>query len=340
MKGLKELREIVEKQRAAAGERQKTWSKRREIGGAKEQGPENTKKAKQLEEMGIEEVKCSADAQKKETEDLEEAKIRLLPRAEVIRRLRELTQPVTLFGEDDLARQSRLRKAEMHHHDRQMSTSGTANVYDRISKKVEMELLEATSLGQEDEVESRDGQAAKSSQRESLIPEKYLVSKKREECESVEEYVYHFFKRLLYEWEDALASRSVEVKRSILGRDEAAKQKQCKEYIKPFFSLLQKKNVPADILKNVEAIVTLAMDREYLKANDMYLRMSIGNAPWPMGVTMVGIHERSARERIHSDQVAHVLNDETQRKYIQSMKRLLTFAQSKYPNSIRTKNVG
>lgn len=33
------------------------------------------------------------------------------------------------------------------------------------------------------------------------------------------------------------------------------------------------------------------------------------------------IHERSAREKISSDQVAHVLNDEVSRKYIQSLKR-------------------
>ena len=61
--------------------------------------------------------------------------------------------------------------------------------------------------------------------------------------------------------------------------------------------------------------------REYLRANDAYLRLSIGNAPWPIGVTMVGIHERSAREKIFSNSVAHVLNDEVSRKYIQSLKR-------------------
>ena len=45
--------------------------------------------------------------------------------------------------------------------------------------------------------------------------------------------------------------------------------------------------------------------------------MSIGNAPWPIGVTMVGIHARTGREKIFSQSIAHVLNDETQRKYIQ-----------------------
>lgn len=28
--------------------------------------------------------------------------------------------------------------------------------------------------------------------------------------------------------------------------------------------------------------------RQYQRANDSYLRLSIGNAPWPIGVTMVG----------------------------------------------------
>ena len=45
--------------------------------------------------------------------------------------------------------------------------------------------------------------------------------------------------------------------------------------------------------------------------------MAIGNAPWPIGVTNAGIHARPGRERIFSKHVAHVLNDESQRKYIQ-----------------------
>ena len=54
-----------------------------------------------------------------------------------------------------------------------------------------------------------------------------------------------------------------------------------------------------------------------MQANDAYLEMAIGNAPWPIGVTMVGIHARTGREKIFARNVAHVLNDETQRKYIQ-----------------------
>lgn len=43
------------------------------------------------------------------------------------------------------------------------------------------------------------------------------------------------------------------------------------------------------------------------------------------------IHERSAREKISTDQVAHVLNDEVSRKYIQSVKRCDGFDLTRKP---------
>lgn len=59
---------------------------------------------------------------------------------------------------------------------------------------------------------------------------------------------------------------------------------------------------------------------------------------------MVGIHERSGRSKIFSSQIARktsiffvflmssdILNDETQRKYLQAVKRLMTIAQKQDP---------
>jgi hypothetical protein len=71
----------------------------------------------------------------------------------------------------------------------------------------------------------------------------------------------------------------------------------------------------------------------YLQASDAYLQMAIGNAPWPIGVTMVGIHARTGREKIFSKNVAHVMNDETQRKYLQGLKRLMTKCQQYFPTN-------
>lgn len=72
-------------------------------------------------------------------------------------------------------------------------------------------------------------------------------------------------------------------------------------------------------MKNLDEqnISAFLISKLSLQANDAYLQMAIGNAPWPIGVTMVGIHARTGREKIFSKHVAHVLNDETQRKYIQ-----------------------
>ncbi|CAI9594465.1 unnamed protein product [Staurois parvus] len=90
------------------------------------------------------------------------------------------------------------------------------------------------------------------------------------------------------------------------------------------------KNLPADIKESITDIIKYMLQREYVKANDAYLQMAIGNAPWPIGVTMVGIHARTGREKIFSKHVAHVLNDETQRKYIQGLKRLMTICQKHF----------
>merc|ERR1711939_911390 len=78
-------------------------------------------------------------------------------------------------------------------------------------------------------------------------------------------------------------------------------------------------------------IVKAAQERRYVDANDGYLRLSIGKAAWPIGVTMVGIHERSAREKLHESDKGHVMGDEVTRKFLQSIKRCLSFAQVRWP---------
>ena len=100
--------------------------------------------------------------------------------------------------------------------------------------------------------------------------------------------------------------------------------KQCAKYCKPMFKLLKKLSLNTEILDGLYLLVQYCLMKEYMRAHDKYLELAIGNAPWPMGVTMVGIHERSGRSRIFTSQVAHILNDETQRKYLQSVKRMLT----------------
>ena len=78
-------------------------------------------------------------------------------------------------------------------------------------------------------------------------------------------------------------------------------------------------------------IVKAMQERRYVDANNVYLRLSIGRAAWPIGVTMVGIHERSSRQKLHDPKKGQVMGDEVTRKILQSIKRCLSFAQVRWP---------
>ena len=86
-------------------------------------------------------------------------------------------------------------------------------------------------------------------------------------------------------------------------------------------------------------IVNFSKEGEFVKAHDAYMDVAIGRAAWPIGVTMVGIHARSGRAKIESSKVAHVMNSELQRKYLTSVKRLLSYAQKKRPDVDPSKKV-
>jgi len=137
-----------------------------------------------------------------------------------------------------------------------------------------------------------------------------------------------YFTMVLREWEAAMER---ERRDTLASRQAYSAMAQSKENMKPLFRKFEKGELDDSILEPVVEIVKAAQERRYLDANDGYLRLSIGKAAWPIGVTMVGIHERSAREKLHSGERGHVMGDEVTRKYLQSIKRCLTFAQVRWP---------
>ncbi|EIW84134.1 Prp18-domain-containing protein [Coniophora puteana RWD-64-598 SS2] len=240
---------------------------------------------------------------------------------ETIRRLRARSQPIRLFAESDKDRRLRLRALELIEekgHDRQ----GGQNDFKKALEDVEN--VEREMRTKDKGKKKEDDLTATSS----ALVDLNLI---KTDPDKLYPLVYYALKRTLKEWEEAMDERPEHVKRTHQGKLAAATQVQSAEYLKPLFKTLRQRALPPDMLARIAEIVHHMQKRQYQRANDAYLRLSIGNAPWPIGVTMVGIHERSAREKISSDQVAHVLNDEVSRKYIQSLKRLLTFAQTKYP---------
>jgi len=137
-----------------------------------------------------------------------------------------------------------------------------------------------------------------------------------------------YFSMVLAEWE-----RAVEAERrdTAASRQARAAMAQSRDNMRPLFRRFEKGDLDDAVLGPVVEIVLAAQERRYVDANDGYLRLSIGKAAWPIGVTMVGIHERSAREKLHNGERGHVMGDEVTRKYLQSIKRCLTFAQVRWP---------
>ncbi|CAO3633680.1 unnamed protein product [Cunninghamella echinulata] len=212
------------------------------------------------------------------------------------------------------------------------SDGGQQNEYMRKMEEMEegmtLELLKQKgklALDEEDE--------AKKKLKKNLQPvvEKIDTALLRTDRDKLASQIYIYLMHTMEEWDEAMEARPEEERRSGLGKRDAVMQKQTIEHIKPLLKRLKNRTLEPDVLARVAEITHFMQIRQYRDAQDSYLQLSIGNAPWPIGVTMVGIHERSAREKIFSSQVAHVLNDETSRKWIQGIKRLMTFAQKKYP---------
>ncbi|XP_034375620.1 pre-mRNA-splicing factor 18-like isoform X1 [Arvicanthis niloticus] len=262
--------------------------------------------------------------------EVEEEKLPMtLSRQEVIRRLRGRGDPIRLFGETDDDAFKRLRKMEILTPE---VNKGLRNDLKAALDKIEQQSLNEIVGGQEPGEED--------TQNDLKVPEEHSTLEELEALgESLGkgddhkdmEVITKFLKFLLGVWAKELNAREHWVKCSVQGKLNSATQKQTESYLRPLFRKLRKGNLPADIKEAITDISKFMLQREYVKANDAYLQMAIGNAPWPIGVTMVGIHARSGREKIFSKHVAHVLNDETQRKYIQGLKRLMTICQKHFP---------
>ncbi|XP_030646289.1 pre-mRNA-splicing factor 18 isoform X2 [Chanos chanos] len=251
-----------------------------------------------------------------------------LSRQEVIRRLRERGEPVRLFGESDYDAFQRLRKIEILAPE---VNKGLRNDLKAAMDKIDQQYLNEI-VGGQDAGDLDTLHDLKVHEENTTIEELEVLGESLGTGDDVKDMdvIDKVLRFLLGVWAKDLNAREDHVKRSVQGKLASATQKQTESYLKPLFRKLRKKTLSADIKESITDIIKFMLQREYVKANDAYLQMAIGNAPWPIGVTMVGIHARTGREKIFSKHVAHVLNDETQRKYIQGLKRLMTICQKHF----------
>lgn len=266
----------------------------------------------------------------------EEPDVPQLPRVEVVRRLRERLQPIFLFGESEAQACLRLRSVELNEPDDNMDDKleGAKNDFKEAMDQVEKVLLREGSSSKSEQPEQSDLYDTKVTYEQLLDMIKDAANKvegEKGELDADVKIVYEFIKFMMTKWAKGLDLREEDVKTSVMGKREAGIHAQTRTYLKPLLKMLKKQTLSDDVRDSLVKMIIFALQKDYILSHEAYMEMAVGNAPWPIGVTNAGIHARPARENIFSKNVAHVLNDETQRKYIQGLKRLITKAQDYYP---------
>lgn len=247
---------------------------------------------------------------------------------DVKRRLRAMKQPATLFGEDVWDRFRRLRALQLSRED----NSDGHNLYQKKIREIKAKHAEediydyaratlpihARQSAGEPKDESGNTLNGDGVNGDSSI------------CK--EDFVQGVISKYLRLWQAEIDALSKEERRTKTGRTQLAIYEQTRQWLRPLEKLLRRRTLSRKILDALRDIFEAAGRREYTLAMRLYLeQLAIGKAPWPMGATQVGIHSRAAREKIGEDKIAHVMNDELTRKYIQAVKRLLTVAERHYP---------
>ena len=262
--------------------------------------------------------------------------------ASVTRKLRQMGLVIRFFGEDNSVRIERLKRALEQQSKTLEGLSdleefrlgkghGIRNPFLAENKQLKKDQKQTVGFGFGDE---RTSEKARIMQNQNLNNNKDklktdITTENDEDQSDPPKIIYKYLKGLLKEWERELTERPESVTRSVAGRNESKTLKQCKDYIRPLFRLLKSRKLEGGLQFHLLKIVNFAKEGEFVKAHDSYMDMAIGRAAWPIGVTMVGIHARSGRAKIESSNVAHVMNSELQRKYLTSVKRLLTFDQKR-----------
>ncbi|KAI0242181.1 hypothetical protein L0F63_002960 [Massospora cicadina] len=226
------------------------------------------------------------DQEKKDASTDDTEIIGTIPEEEVTRRLRAKGQPIRLFDESNRQRQLRLRALELM----EERTDGQRNDFMKVLEAMDTDLQLDYLRNPVDQAEAQSdkNKSKRGSNYAEIDTTELTMEMVQNNTERAFGLLYVFFKRVLREWEFEMNNRPEEVKRTTQGKTAAAIQKQTADYMKPFFRQLKKKTIASDVLTLIAEICIRLQEREYLKANDAYLRLSIGNAPWPIGVTMVG----------------------------------------------------
>lgn len=149
--------------------------------------------------------------------------------------------------------------------------------------------------------------------------------------------IRQYIKNILAEWTDELNKREIKNGKLDCEKDYSVEQEKellldTKKSLIPLLVLLKKQNKEflekTNMFPALSTVIHYLQIQNFLKANEAYASLSIGNVAWPIGVIGVGIHARSAQSKITGTaSMANVMLDEVTRKWITCIKRLITYCE-------------
>jgi pre-mRNA-splicing factor 18 len=228
--------------------------KRREREEKKRRLAEESKKRREEEEhlieqerrkrLGLPELpvqKLDENEAGNETEDVDEET--------VVKQLRELGEPIKLFGETSKQQIQRWRRLMGR------EPTGTAPVWTDGPIPTTIELVPEVDM---------------------KVPK--MAPKDADGKKFLFRQLASYFTMVLEEWDSAMESRTEEVRHSYQGKAAYNSMVQARENLRPFFKKMEKSDIDDSVLDAVVEIVHAAQERRYVDANDGYLRLSIGKA--------------------------------------------------------------
>lgn len=103
-----------------------------------------------------------------------------------------------------------------------------------------------------------------------------------------------------------------------------------KKSLFPLCVQLRKSQISSTIQISLLTILLHIQRFEFREATQSYLKLSIGNVAWPIGVVNVSIHSRSNQSRLHGKEEANIMISEEARRWITAIKRMITFMEIYY----------
>ncbi|KAK6198942.1 uncharacterized protein RJT21DRAFT_122597 [Scheffersomyces amazonensis] len=130
-------------------------------------------------------------------------------------------------------------------------------------------------------------------------------------------------KSLVKDWENHVLKNPNNIQSELLH--------ETKRDLVPLLYKLRSSTLSTEMTISLLTILYYVQNHDYRRANESYLKLSIGNVAWPIGVEHIGIHARSSATRISgTKQAANIMINDKTKRWITSIKRLITSQESIY----------